>query len=79
MKRGTPIPMVEEPCEVKVLYNNQNWLVLHKLPSEGLNGLIVYLKCEVQADFQEFLGEHRIKLLCFYDFEWRPFPFPDNI
>lgn len=38
-----------------------------------------FISTEVQVDFEEFLGKHRVMLLCFYYFEWSPFPFPDNI
>lgn len=38
-----------------------------------------FISTEVQVVFEEFLGKHRIMLLCFYYFEWSPFPFPDNI
>lgn len=38
-----------------------------------------FISTEVQVDFEEFLGDHRIMLLCFYYFEWSLFPFPGNI
>lgn len=41
--------------------------------------LVFFISTEVQVDFEEFLCKHRIMLLCFYYFEWSPFPFPDNI